>query len=302
MYVGDIIRLARETTGNANFTQDSSGNITEGISNDLALAFLNDALAFIQGRIIAVYTAAWVEENIQSCVADQEAYSINDNVFLNNKFLSIELSSNGDLENYYPLAPASLFQRDTSSGRPCQYIRRNGELLLNPIPDSSNYSLRVNYQRTIDRLDIRRGQITSENGTSITLDNDAYLDSVALGRAQYVGIVSSLGVVANRNILVTSYDATTRVITIPSTTIGDVTGYFVVCGKYRTTHLQADVPERIEDYLRMALEHKLYKVDSSLDQINQREDVSTCISDIVDNFSEMTEDIQDIPIADPGMV
>lgn len=301
MYVGDILRLAREKTGNTEWSQDSSGNITEGISDELALAFINNALAFIQSRIIAVYPGAFVEENIQSTVADQEAYSISDNVFLNNKLVSVEYSRDGELENYYPLAPVSLLQRYTASGQPCQYIRRNGEILLNPIPRDAQGSLRVNYYRTIDRLHVRIGQITSATSTTITLDNDSYLEAVALGRMQHLCIVSSLGVVSYRNIVVSSYDSGTREITIPSQTLTSVNGLFIVPGKYRTTHLADDVPARINDYLQLALEHKFHNTDSSMDEINAKKEVADCINDIVDGFSELSEDLQDVPIVDSGM-
>lgn len=302
MYIGEIVRLAREKTGNSDFTQDSDGNITEGISTDLVMAFVNDALAFVQSRIISVYPGAFVEENIQSVVSGQESYTVQDNVFLNNKFVSIEYSQNGALDCYYPLAQVSLLQRNTSPGQPYQYIRRNGQLLLNPIPNSSQGSLRVNFYRTHDRLDVRRGQITSEDDTSITLDNDSYLDSVALARAQYICIVSALGEVLYRNIPIVSYDNVTRVIDIASQTLTGITGAFVVCGKYRTTHLQDDMPERVEDYLRLVTEYKLEATDSSLDAINSKKDVADCLNDLVDGFSELSEDIQDIPIADKDLV
>ena len=137
MYIGKLIeQIIRPKTGNTSYSVNSStGETTEGISNNLIVSFVNDALAFLQSRIIAVYPGEFVEEDIQNTVVDQEEYTIDDNVFLNNKFISVEFSRTGNLDDYYPLPPASLHERRTSSGVPYQYIRRNGKILLNPIPN-----------------------------------------------------------------------------------------------------------------------------------------------------------------------
>lgn len=107
MYVGRIIDdLIRPKTGNTSFQKNSSGQTVEGISNDLILGFFNDALSFLQSRIIAVYPGEFVVENVQSTVNGQEEYSITDNIFLKNKFIAVEYSEDGSLDDYQPLPPA----------------------------------------------------------------------------------------------------------------------------------------------------------------------------------------------------
>lgn len=301
MYIGTLITTQiRPKTGNTAFSTDTTTGVTEeGISNDLIVGFCNDALAFIQSRIINVYPGEFVEENVQNTVADQEEYEINDNIFLNNKILSVEFSHDGRLENYFPLPPALMGQRDTASGRVYQYIRRNGKFLLNRIPRDANGKLRINFYRALDKLDIRRGKVSSHTTGTIVLANDSDLDSYSLSNAQYICVVSKLGVVKDYNIPVTSYDTVSRTINIPvSSDYNTANGDYVVIGKYTSTHLPEDKPIRLLDYCKVFAQARIHNVDSSVDEINERIEVATVLNDIVDNFTEMTHDIMDVPIVD----
>lgn len=307
-YIQDILTLAREHTGNQSFTESSTGTILEGISNAQLIQFGNDAIRFIQSRIISVYPGAFVEEEIINCTADDESYVISDNVFLNNKIVSVEISLTGDIRDYYPLVPAGLLQRDTRSGVPRKYIRRNGVILLNPIPQSSTYKIRVNYYRSIDSLDIRRGQIDAldeSSSSTTTLTIDVTSDSPALSSAQYVCLVNKFGTILDYNRPVTSYNSSTGALILgPETTGGnpDVTAViddYVVIGRYTTTHLpDGNEYDRIGDYLLAAMQEKIYNVDSSLDAINQKAHVKDILAEVVDAFSEMTEDVMDVPVLD----
>lgn len=303
-YVGDVIdNIIRPKTGNTSYSRDSTtGAAIEGISTDLIVDFMNDALSFITSRIIAVYPGEFVAENIQNTVAAQEEYSITDNIFLNNKFISVEYSRDGNLENYQLLPPAGLHQRDTSAGEPYQYIRRNGKILLNRIPTHARGKIRANYYRALDRLDIRRGQITSKSSTSIVLDSDSWLDNFALGDAQYICTVNSLGVVQDYNIPVTSYTSGTRTIAFASQTVNAAAGDYVVVGRYTSTHIPYTKPQRLMDYCKVFAQARIHNTDSSTDEINELREVKDILVDIVDSFSEMTEDVQDVPILDDMLV
>lgn len=301
MYIGTLIEnIIRPKTGNTAYSVNATTGVTEeGISQDMIVSFVNDALAFIQSRIIAVYPGEFVVENVQNTVADQEEYSIDDNIFLKNKFISVDFSEDGELKNYYPLPPAGLHQRNTNSGTPYQYIRRNGKILLNPIPDDAQGKLRVNYYRWLDRLDVRRGKVTSVTTGTIVLANDSDLDPFALADAQYICVVDKYGVVQDYNIVVSSYDSVSRTINIPISDDYNVAANdYVVIGKYTSTHLPADKPDRLLDYCKVFTQARLHNMDSSTDEISERIEVATVLQDIVDQFTEMTEDIQDVPIID----
>ena len=306
MYIGRLLEdIIRPKTGNVEYSVDSdTGATVEGISDNLILSFINDALQFIQSRIIAVYPGEFVTENVQNTVVGQEEYSITDNIFLKNKFISVEFSDDGDLENYDPLPPAGLHQRNTSSGTPYQYIRRNGKILLNPIPKDASGKLRVNFYRALDKLNIRRGTIASIGVqtdplfTDIALISNDYYDQYDIDNAQYICIVNKYGEVLDYNVPIVSFDSTNKAITIATQTLVGTTNDYIVTGKYQSTHLASGTPERILDYCKVFAQARIHNTDSSSDEINERIEVATVLNDIVDQFSEMTEDIQDVPIID----
>lgn len=302
-YIGTIIdEIIRPKTGNTTYTKDSTtGETVEGISDTIIVSDINDALKFLQSRIMSVYDSEFTEENIQNTVVDQEAYTISDNVFLN-KFISVELSPNGQLDRYFPLPPATLQERDTSSGRVYQYIKRGNQILLNKVPNTADSKLRVNFYRALDKLDIRRGQITSKTATTIVLDNDAWLDSLSLSGATYVCIVSSVGLVKDYNIVVSGYDSGTRTITIPSQTLVGDTGDYVVVGRYTTTHLPEDKPERMMDFAKVVAQARIFNQDSSTEEAAKTREAADILTDIMDIFSQVSDDIVDVPIIDADLV
>lgn len=301
-YVGDIVKLVREKTGNVEVSIDTTdGTVLEGISEQLILSYMNEALRFIQSRIIAVYPGAFVEEEIISLVMNQEAYSISDNVFLNNKLVSVEFSEDGRIDNYINLPPFGMPQRRTYTGIPQWYIRRNGQILVNPIANRTGMKIRVNYYRTIDKLDVRRASIDTINPTNweVTLV-DSERDQNPLENAQYVCTVDALGVVKDYNVQGT-YDNNAGTFTVNTTGLTAEVGDFLVIGKYATSHLQDDVPERVEDYLRTYAQERVLNTDSSQDEINEKQIVKDILADIVDAFSEISEDVNNVPLLDEGL-
>lgn len=302
MYIGTLIdQIIRPKTGNNNYTKDSTtGETIEGIADTTIVSDINDALAFLQSRIISVYANEFIEEDIQNTVVDQEAYDIDDNIFLNRK-LVVEFSPDGSLDKYFPLPPATLQERDTSSGDVYQYIRRNKQILLNKIPNRADSKIRINYYRALDKLDVRRGQITSKNTTTIVLDNDSWLDSLALSGATYFCTVNSVGVVKDYNVPITSYTSGTRTLVYPSQTMNCAAGDYVVVGKYTTTHLSEDHPERMLDFAKIVAQARIFSQDSSIDEITKTKEAADILTDIIDSYSQTTDDIQDIPIVDGAL-
>jgi hypothetical protein len=76
------------------------------------------------------------------------------------------------------------------SGNPSFYIRRNSQLLIQPIPQQAGL-LRVNYQQTLPKLDTRRAQVGivvlgANSISSLTLDTTQDIDSTALLSENYV--------------------------------------------------------------------------------------------------------------------
>jgi len=307
MYVGKVIEdIIRPKTGNTSYTVDSTtGETTEGISQTLIIEFINNALTWLQSRIIANYPDEFVIQNVQNTVRDQEAYTITDNIFLNNKFIAVWYSDNGQLDSYNLLSPARIHERDTRSGKPYKYIRQNGQILLNCIPDSSQGKLRVAYYRALNALGLRTGIVEEVNAGNLKLTSeDVYLNSFALEDAQYICTADSFGNVSSYNLKVESYDRTNLIIYIDSATTPttDVAvGDYVVIGRYTSTHIVMDnphLPNRMMDFCKVFAQARILNTDSSTDEITERTEVTTILTDIIDQFAEMTEDVQDVPITD----
>lgn len=299
LYVGSMLRLAREMTDNIGWSQNSSGNPLEGITDDLLLEFMNEAQELLQSRIIAVYPSEFVEEEEISLVADQEAYTISDNVFLNNKIVSVEYSRTGNDEDYNPLPQLALHQRATVSGEPRFYIRRSGQILVNPIPPTSQGKIRVNYYRTLDRLDKRRGKISSVTSTTIVLANDSDLDNYGLGVTDYISTCAKIGTSKDYGVVASSYNSTTRTITIPSQTLTAAANDYVVLGRYSGSH--SKLPDNCNRYIRTYCQLRAFHKDSSSDEVNEMKILKDMLTDIIDGWSELSEDIMDVPILDENL-
>lgn len=295
-YTGTLLEEIREHTDNSEYTV-SGGVFSEGLSHNLLLKFLNEGQELLQGEIILVYPDEFTDEEIISMVNGTEAYSVSDNIFLNNKLINVEYSSSGQVRDYFPLPQRTLRDRMTfEATNPSFYIRRGGQLLFNPIPTTTRGKARVTFYRSLDRLDIRRGQITSKTSTTIVLDDDSHLDNAKLGSAQYVCIVSALGAVKDYNVVVTSYDSTTRTITIPSQTLVGAAGDYVVVGQYTTTH--SALPINCEKFIATYCQLRTFHKDSSQDSITEGGILEEMRKEIINNYAEMNQDVTEIPELD----
>jgi len=238
---------------------------TKGIEQNTLLEYINDAQDRAQALISSSYALFNIKEDIQSTVVDQEAYSITDyRVYINNRFVSFEISSSGNLQDYCRLKKSNFHARNNNTGLPEEYLRRGASVLLNPIPDSTAYKLRVNYEAEVEDLDIRRGKIASIIGagtpvspiTSITLASssptpdgtDTVLADLEVG--DYICVVDKDGNRIAKNLPVTGYSS--LVITVDSFELGindtlPAVGDYVCVGKYKTTH--SELPDTFDNYL-----------------------------------------------------
>lgn len=306
----DIIRLAREFTGNQDYTEDASRTTTAGLSQNLIVEFLNEAQDHLQAAIISVYPTEFTAQK-EISLTGVEAYSVPDNMFINNKLLMVEYSSTGDSQDYYKLPQRTLIERMTStSSDPDFYIRRSGQILLNPIPTNSRGKIRVSYYRDLDNIDIRRGVIDAITltPTAITALSCGITDDyqTELSRAEYVCINDRNGNVKMYNIPVTAYNTSTGDFTIAggSYTFASgetgATGQYITIGQYSTTH--SKLPESCERYLKIYAQKRLLTKDSNNNSIFEDSELKTIEADILANYANASEDIEEIAILDPFMV
>lgn len=300
-----LITSARRLSRN-----EDTPTTTSGIPDEEFIQYINDGQDRLQSLLCATknINKIFATQKILSLVVNQEEYTIPDRVFLNKEFIQVEFSSSGAAGDYVVLDKVHLFNRDTNtSNYPVGYYRRSGKIYVNPIPSTSTGTLRVIYERTLDDLDKRRGQITTVNGLSSTTFTDIVINSTAdetstpnLSTIDYICIVDKDGNRKAYNIPVGNYNTGTNTLT-PTAGFtfeagsGDTiaVGDYVVFGKYTTTHSQ--LPDDAERYLIHYCAEMIFHRDSSTDVSKQSEKLQAMETDIIKAVGSQTSEIAYVP-------
>lgn len=300
--VDRLFNVARRATENEDFSSDT------GINDEELLQYVNDAQYRLLSLITATHPTVFVKESpLISVVKSQEAYPLPDDTLLENRIVSIEYSDTGLVRDLNKLKPLNLSAREVSfEGYPNSYIRRSGNILLSPIPSSTGI-LRINYQRRIAKLDLRRGRVstvTLDSNTNTITDliidpTQADFDGNTLTTCDFICAIDKLGNQKMIKISVDSIDKNTGVVTIDSTfkySEGETleVGDFIVCGFDASTH--SELPMICERYLVAYMTWKLFKRDSSEDAFEQRNELKSMEKDIIEAFRDVSDDIELIPL------
>jgi len=272
------------------------------------LQYLNDAKDRLQGLFIGLKNTQrpFLSEKILSVVANQEAYSINDRLAMNKHIHQVMYSYDGATANYAKLDKLNIVNRilDTSN-QPSGYYVSNGRINLIPPPDASGAKLRVMYDRALDNLDKRRGQITVVTGltatgfTSITIGTGPDESSNPnLSTIDYICINNADGDVTAYNIPVQSYVTGTDILTPRAGFTfqeGEViaVGSYVSFGKYSTTHCK--LPDECERYLVHYAAEAAMRQESSNDSAGQSDRLASIEGDLMKAFATQTGELQLFP-------
>lgn len=298
-----LIDDSRKETENVEFTDDA------GITDEEFIRWANDAQNRLQSGITQKNEKIFTKEFFFNTVARQERYTLPDDILYENKVSNVELSTNGNTDDYFPIDQATIKERNTiSRGTPNYYIRLSGQILLNPVPDSAINKVRLLYINRINRLDKRRALIDSVTTlgtqiTSLTLDTTQLIDKAALDREVRFSVVNEDGVTQMRRVKFTNIDDTTGVVTIDPAfnfkndeneveTIS--AGDYLVGGGFSTN--KSELPFSIERYLLAYMNWKAFKRDSSADSQEAQVELLAIEDDIIQSFSDVDDDIQGIPI------
>lgn len=302
LYVGDLITKIRERTGQSDYSEDSTGAATEGISQREILEFINEAKDYIQTAIVSSGSTICDETEVINIVANQPEYQLTGPVHLGNKLRNVQYSFSGQIRDYRDLIQ---LRDEDELGQPTSnprgYFRRGKKLVLTPPCSRTGAKLKVSYPRQWDDLSLRCGQITSSPGngaTSIVLDDDAYLINHFLSSAQFVCIVALDGEVKDYAVEVTSYNPGTRTLTIPSTDIVGVAGDFVVVGEYASSHLTFPTP-LITSYVKTEAQMRVFDKEVSVEAIREEKFLKNRFGAILEGYQDENLDAIDIPIQDP---
>jgi hypothetical protein len=308
-YVGDLITEVRRDTENV----DSSS--TTGIDTEDFLRYMNYGLQRLQARIIQNNSTVFRKQHDFSIAADTSTYTIPDNVYLQESVIDVQYSRDGQETNFRELPEIGESYRNTASGGFVKaYTRRAGSIIVSPVPTEATGTLRVIYDRGVDRLEIRRGDvdgITVSSGTvtadTISLDaTDDDADKIAERTPGHLSIVDRDGIGQVYAVPFTAYNSTTGDFTHSATAVESgktpATGHYCTLGKYSSTHIHVlDSPD-IERYVQLYCAVKIFRRDSSADAQEASRELAAVEKEIIETYAMMQKDEGNIQISDPDIL
>jgi len=297
-----IVNAARYRTGNSRFTYDSTtGETTEGLSQNVFLELMNDAQEHLQSRIIKVWPNLFIEYVEIDTVQQQEEYEMPIELAFNSKIITVQYTPNGDRQYYRPLDKRSVLERRGVYGYPHGYMRIGTKLYLHPIPDSALGKLRVAYYRRLDRLDVPRATVNgTPSAATITVTG---LDAFQLSQDRYVCVSDLDGKVLLRNGKVSSSTPTTIVLAANVSTylesgvaLADLASCHVTIGKNTTTY--SKLSSECERFLKVYTQHRIMNVNESSSAPLEDKELSKILLDITANMADEDGDVTPIYIHD----
>lgn len=305
-----IRRVDLLITSSRNETENTTVTDTTGIQDAEFLRYLNDAQVQAQTIISSVNANLFQVEATIPTVANQENYSIPWDSFIGNRIDLVEYSSSSSPNHYYELQKGTLPERMSGSGStsPSFYIRRSGEILLQPRPTGSGALIRLTYQKRLARLDTRRGQVDSvtldtvnRTITSLVLDSSQAIDQLELEEQGFITIVDLNGIQKMRRIPISGVDISTGIVTVEAGFVYEegetiAVGNYALAGEDSTTH--SSLPDICERYLMAYCNWKILKRDSSTDSMEASAELQSLQASIIDAFSETDTDVDRVTILD----
>lgn len=277
---------------------------TYGIGQDFFIVALNKANLLIHTHIVTELPEAFVAYEDYTISGATESVTQPDDIFVTNYVYEARFKEAGQTYFNDPLEPLS-YRGIGSTGAPDGFFLDAGRIYLDPIPSSG--TLRVRYEQRINRLDYRRGQITSyagtaTNPTSIVLDDDDFLDSAAFTARtpEYVCVVDYAGTFNMKNIPIDSYDSSTRTLTIHSGFTSEAgetipVGSFITFGANATTH--STLPDVAELFYIQFIQDEVNALLSSDDEKGSTAKQQYYLGKISEAFSLLPVTQRGIPSA-----
>lgn len=299
-YVGTIIKNAREDARQT-LSADVIGD--QVLSDNALVRYCNYAIERIMHVVVNNVTNGstyFEREYATGLVRDQAFYEVPDNVYLRERYKDVSVTDSQSQSFWRELREKDISYRRDTLGFPREYIRTQGKILLSPVPDVTGGFIRVIYDRSPDRVQTRRGLVTSTTGTpitAITLNNATFATDVdAFENQSFLCVVSPDGVVKAYNVPFTAI--TTTSVTVPSHTLatGETisTGDYVVPGKWTTTH--PALPLICEKYITQYVVVKAFRKESSSDEGSANSELAAMETEIKDAFMSTSKDEMQIQI------
>jgi hypothetical protein len=308
-----LVRDIRAKTGHRNYDSQSGTPQREFVE------YLNDGQERLYNLVLQERPTLFRKTGSISLTAGTSSYSLPDDVYLSHNIVKVDYSSTGNAQDYLQLEQRTSGEEVSVPGYPDSYFLRDGSIILSPIPSSTG-TLRLEYQYVIPSLDIRRATISSSSSgggyvTSYTLSATGLLDETAEDMED--GYVDNFSVVnkhtgavlsPDTGIQLSSYDSTTRVITLVASTLtttdaADITTAIaagtavVVFGKYASTH--SSLPQVAKRYLvEYACMRCQIRDTNALEAALTSPLMRSMEQEVLDAFGALEEDTFSIPITD----
>lgn len=301
-----LIAIARKRTKNEDYEIDTTtGATVSGIPDELFCEWANDAQDHLQAAIIAAFPNEFITQQVINIAANTESYAINDNVFINNKLVCVEYSNSGNASDYIVLDQGTIRDRQTYSGSPAFYIRRSGQILLNPIPSTSRGTIRVSYYRELDDLDIKRAQVNGTPATNvITVDSMSTVEQLRVNAAEYLSVCDIHGTpmlygakISTSGALTTiTLEANVSTYLLSGFTLANLDNGQVVLHKYGTTHSQ--LPQNCERYIKTYMQKRALTIGESNTSLEEDAELLKIEEDILESYKDESRDVEFIPVLD----
>lgn len=307
-YVGDLISDARSDTNNTDLVSIPSADF---------IRYLNYGQDRLFGLILQTSPNSFQKEVIIPLVAGQESYEIPDRLYLE-RIVQVEFSPTSEVRDYYKIYEVSLARRSSYPGLyPRNYMRRDGILLLTPVPDSAVGSLRVTYERDLDEIELRRGRVNGTPSgaivdlTSSTFGAPSTADEALFVENAYVCISDAFGTVMLRNGLISSYNAASDEVTLAANvstylvtgyTLANLANGYLTVGKYTTTHSKLRDP--CERYLIAYANWKILARDAATaaKALPYEKEKNQIELELVESYGHPDKDDETIQVENPDLM
>lgn len=286
-YTGVLVSASRRDTQNAADIPTSTSR--RGIENKDFVRALNYAQQNLERIATAEYPFVFQVKETTNLSAGQRVIPVIGNIYLDLRIKDVEYSSSGREEDYRRLPYRSNIESSYLASFPSEWYRENSDICLNPPVSVSGGKARVTYQRTLDSMALRAGQITAitlngfNNITALTVnaatdEEQALTDGVT--EEPYVCISNKDGIVKAYNIPYMEYNTGTGqlMLSAPASIVDasspPAVGDYVTVGLWTTTH--SKLPFSSEQYLIEYCNRKIKIRESkpsdwqALDMIAQR--------------------------------
>ncbi len=244
-----------------------------GIQDKFFLVALNKAHRTIQRYLVTEMAEPFAAYKDYSVVASQLAYNLPADIFATNLVYDVRYSATGLERDFSDPLEKMHYREYGENGAPYKWMVDGNVLYLDQAPASATGTIRIRYERALNKLDVRRGQVSDVGGviTLTTLEVDTTTDDdheSVLSTAEYLSTVDNFGTVTCRNIQVNGYNTSTGVFTVVpkdyETGEAISAGNWVLLGNSSSTHFQ--LPDCFEDYYIDFVKNEVYELLSEDEQ------------------------------------